>query len=234
MVIPLLRSEVLSERRLPSNWSILCYDRQSVSLSANTAPIWGLRPDFYYCQTVAGLLMWGALSIEMTDVSFTVTAGPRQRSHSQIRVPWDSRPYFLLSQSWDFPFLRLLRLTGLRWRYSTLPPHEIELFLLQMFALNPFALAEQKTLFPLIPLLLHAFPLSWESFAEPLPRNGFTRYSMYIIILFAETKCKRCVRIEFDILTAMTVKCSVSWNVKLCGLIEVHWHFAHIWNWRLR
>jgi hypothetical protein len=36
----------------------------------NKAPIWGLRPDLYYCQTVAGLLMWGALSDERTSLSF--------------------------------------------------------------------------------------------------------------------------------------------------------------------
>jgi hypothetical protein len=30
---------------------------QSASLSWNKAPIWGLRPDLYYCQTVAGLLI---------------------------------------------------------------------------------------------------------------------------------------------------------------------------------
>jgi hypothetical protein len=29
----------------------------------------------------------------------------------------------LLSQTWDFPFRRLLRLAGSRWRYSTPPPH---------------------------------------------------------------------------------------------------------------
>jgi hypothetical protein len=34
---------------------------QSASLTWNTASIWGLGPDLYYCQTVAGLLMWGAL-----------------------------------------------------------------------------------------------------------------------------------------------------------------------------
>jgi hypothetical protein len=43
---------------------------QSVSPSWNKAPIWGLRPDLYYCQTVAGLLMWGALSDERTGLSF--------------------------------------------------------------------------------------------------------------------------------------------------------------------
>jgi hypothetical protein len=38
-------------------------DGQSVSLSWNKAPIWGLRPDLYYCQTITGLLMWNALSL---------------------------------------------------------------------------------------------------------------------------------------------------------------------------
>jgi hypothetical protein len=78
-------------------------DYQSASLCWNKAPIWGLRPDFYYCQTVAGLLMWGAVSDERTGLSFKITAGPHQRSHSQVRVPWDSRPYFTVSDS-KLPF----------------------------------------------------------------------------------------------------------------------------------
>jgi hypothetical protein len=41
--------------------SYVTTDGQSASLSWNIAPIWGLRPDFYYCQTVAGFLLWGAL-----------------------------------------------------------------------------------------------------------------------------------------------------------------------------
>jgi hypothetical protein len=51
-----------------------------------------------------GLLMWGALSDERTGLSFTVAAGPRQRSHFRVRVLWDSRPYFTLSDL-RFPFL---------------------------------------------------------------------------------------------------------------------------------
>jgi hypothetical protein len=39
--------------------SFVTTDGQSASLSWNKAPIWNLRPDFYYCQTVAVLLMWG-------------------------------------------------------------------------------------------------------------------------------------------------------------------------------
>jgi hypothetical protein len=42
---------------------------QSTSLSRNKAPIWGLRPDFCYCQIVAGLLMSDALSEERTCLS---------------------------------------------------------------------------------------------------------------------------------------------------------------------
>jgi hypothetical protein len=49
----------------------------------------------------------------------SVAAGPRQRSHSRVRVRWDS-------QIWEFPFCHLLRLAGLRWRYSTPPPHGID------------------------------------------------------------------------------------------------------------
>jgi hypothetical protein len=41
-----------------------------VGLSWNKSPIWCLRPDLYYCQTVAGLLMWGALSDVRTVLSF--------------------------------------------------------------------------------------------------------------------------------------------------------------------
>jgi hypothetical protein len=74
-------------------------DSQSASLSWNEAPIWGLRPDLYYFQTGSGLLMWGALSDERTGLSFTIAADARQRSHSRVRVPWDSRPYFTIADS---------------------------------------------------------------------------------------------------------------------------------------
>jgi hypothetical protein len=34
-----------------------------------------------------------------TDLSFTIAAGPRQRSHFRVRVPRDSWPYFTLSDT---------------------------------------------------------------------------------------------------------------------------------------
>jgi hypothetical protein len=51
---------------------------------------------FYYCQTVAGLLMWGAISDERTGL-FKITAGPHQRSHSRVRVLRDSWPHFTVT-----------------------------------------------------------------------------------------------------------------------------------------
>jgi hypothetical protein len=82
-------------------------------------------------------------------LSFTIVAGPRHRGHSQVRVPLDSWPHFTVSDSrlpqpggpgphiyippeqsgpvippcTGFLFHRLLLLAGLRWRYSTTPPH---------------------------------------------------------------------------------------------------------------
>jgi hypothetical protein len=118
-----------------------------VCLSVKT-PTWGPRQDFYYCQTAVGLLMWDALSDERTGISFIIEAGPRQRSHSRVRVPLDSWPYFTVPEvrlhqpggpgpriyipqeeggpvippGTGFPFRRLLRLAGLLWRYSNPPP----------------------------------------------------------------------------------------------------------------
>jgi hypothetical protein len=62
-------------------------DGQPASLSWNKAPFWGLRPDLYYCLTVVGLLILGALSDERTGLSFTIAVGPRQCSHFRVRVP---------------------------------------------------------------------------------------------------------------------------------------------------
>jgi hypothetical protein len=118
-----------------SNWVwvwVLYYtaDGQSVSLSWNKAPIWGLRPDFYYCQTVAGLLMWGALSDKGMGLSFTIAAGPRQRIYSWVRVPWDSWPYFTVSDS-RLPFSSPPTTRRATVEVFDSPPHEYCLSLSQ-------------------------------------------------------------------------------------------------------
>jgi hypothetical protein len=79
-----------------------CYvttDGQPASLSWNKAPIWALRPDLDYSQTVTVLILWGALSDERTGLFCVYAAGPCQRSHYRVRVPLDSRPYFTVSDS---------------------------------------------------------------------------------------------------------------------------------------
>jgi hypothetical protein len=87
---PLLYSSVVF-CLLSESESYITTDGQPASLSWNKASIWGLRPDFYYCLTVAGLLILGALSDERTGLSFTIAAGPCQRSLSRVR------PYFTVS-----------------------------------------------------------------------------------------------------------------------------------------
>jgi hypothetical protein len=98
--------------------SYVTTDGQSGSLSWNKAPIWGLRPDFYCCQTVAALLMW-ALPLTRGRVcrlqlllilASAVILGSESRG---------TRDHILLPQIRDFPFRRLLGLARLRWRYST-------------------------------------------------------------------------------------------------------------------
>jgi hypothetical protein len=87
-------------------------DFPSASLSWNKAPIWGLRPDSFYCETVAGLLMWNALSDERTGLASAVILGSGSRG---------SRDHILLSEIRDFPFCHFLRLAGSRLTYSTPP-----------------------------------------------------------------------------------------------------------------
>jgi hypothetical protein len=67
--------------------SYVTTEGQSASLSWNKAPIWCLRPDIYYFLTISGLLLWSALSDEMTGLSFVHATDPRQRSASWVRVP---------------------------------------------------------------------------------------------------------------------------------------------------
>jgi hypothetical protein len=94
------------------------------------------------------IVLCNILSDERIGLSFTIAAGPRQRIHSQVRVPQDSSHFTvsdsrlpqpgepgpgiyirqeqgrpLLAPGTGFPFRRLLLLAGLRWRYSTPPPH---------------------------------------------------------------------------------------------------------------
>jgi hypothetical protein len=60
---------VTFELKLAPTQSHVTTDDQSASLSWNKAPLWGLRLDFHYCQTIAGLLIWGALGSNWTTLT---------------------------------------------------------------------------------------------------------------------------------------------------------------------
>jgi hypothetical protein len=71
-------------------------------LTASQSVSLGVEPHLelmasYYCLTVTVLFLWGALSDERTGLLFVHAAGPCQRSLSRVRVPWDLRPYFTVS-----------------------------------------------------------------------------------------------------------------------------------------
>jgi hypothetical protein len=100
--------------------SYVTIDGQSAGLSFNKAPIWGLRPDFYYCQL---WVCWcGALSLTRGRVYRLQLLLVLASAVTLVRVPWNSRLYFTVSNP-RIQFRRLLRLEGLRWRYSTPSPH---------------------------------------------------------------------------------------------------------------
>jgi hypothetical protein len=65
--LPANRNKMLNKEFWESqSQSYVTTDGQSANLSWNKAPIWSVRPDLYYYLTVAGLLMWVALSDERT------------------------------------------------------------------------------------------------------------------------------------------------------------------------
>jgi hypothetical protein len=70
-----------------------------VSSSWRQAP-WDSRPVILFSNRTLGLWSFcNILSDERMGLSFTIAAGPRQRSRSQVRAPRDSWPHFTVSDS---------------------------------------------------------------------------------------------------------------------------------------
>jgi hypothetical protein len=97
--------------------SHMATDGQSISKSR-----WGSWPDIYYTLTAA-VLFSGAPSLTRGRVCLLymllALASVVFLGSESLGTP----DHILLSQIWDFPFRRLLRLAGSRWRYSNPSPH---------------------------------------------------------------------------------------------------------------
>jgi hypothetical protein len=116
--------------------SYVTTDGQSASLSWNKAPIWGLRRDFYYCHTVAGLSMWRALSLtrgRICRLQLLLTLVRAVIFGLEYRK---TRDHILLYQIRDFPFCRLLRLAGQRWKFMIPEDKFLRLQPVTTFAFN--------------------------------------------------------------------------------------------------
>jgi hypothetical protein len=70
--------------------------RQSVRLGAQLLEIHGWN--FFHNWTPA-MSLYNILSDERMGLSFTIAASRSQCIHSRVRVPWDSRSYFIVSDS---------------------------------------------------------------------------------------------------------------------------------------
>jgi hypothetical protein len=112
------------DRRLKSQSQIQSYfttgDLPPISSSCRRATR-DPRPDFFSLLNTCGHSPY-------TNITFSLTRG--WVCHLKLLLALDSaftvrskfrrtRDHILLSQIWDFPFFRLLRLAGLRWKYST-------------------------------------------------------------------------------------------------------------------
>jgi hypothetical protein len=93
------------------------------SSSWRRAP-WDSRPEFYFSQlNTCGYSTYIISSLTRGRVCHLHLLMALARAFILGSESRGTRDHILLSQIRDFPFCRLLRLAGLRWWYSTPPPH---------------------------------------------------------------------------------------------------------------
>jgi hypothetical protein len=156
-------------------------DGQWVSKSWCRAPSGPHDQIFITVWQLRSCFMWGALSGERMGLSFVYATGPCQRSLSQVRVPWDSRPYFTVSEL-RLPFsspptTRRLTVEVFVPSSTASPAHYIAL-----------AWTTQKTPLPTVHLLLHHVAIALTTQRTPffccclcpLPSTGCSLQSHYL------------------------------------------------------
>jgi hypothetical protein len=131
-----------TELKQSQSQSHVATDGQSVSKSWCRDPIWGSWPDIFYYLTFT-VFFCAPLTRGRVCLLYMLLALASAVFLGSESL--ETRDYILLSQTRDFPFRRLLRLAGSRWRYSTPPPHGSELKQPCLSVYNPCERITQKT-----------------------------------------------------------------------------------------
>jgi hypothetical protein len=95
----------------------------SQSISLGVEPRLGLMTRYLLLYDSYGLALCGAPSLTRGRVCLLHMLLALARADFLGSESLGTRDHILLSQIWDFPFRRLLRLVGSRWRYSTPTQH---------------------------------------------------------------------------------------------------------------
>jgi hypothetical protein len=123
----ILLSQIMSDRAEQSRAEqsrAEAYCRQSAgTVTPGIAPRWDLWPYIYYLYDNYVFFSCGAPSLTRGRVSLLYMLLALASAIFLWSEPLGPRDHILLSHIWDFPFCRLLRLAGSRWRYSIPPPH---------------------------------------------------------------------------------------------------------------
>jgi hypothetical protein len=135
----------------------------SQSVSLGVEPHLGLMTRYLFLFDSYGLVFRAALSLTRVRVCLLYMLLALASAVFLGSEPLATSDHILLSQIWDVPFRRLLRLAGSRWRYSIPPPHEFWWFLYSS-ALSTFVLTVKRTLGSKVLLLRCTELLPWISY----------------------------------------------------------------------
>jgi hypothetical protein len=136
----------------------------SQSVSLGVEHYLGFMTRYLLLSDSYGLVLWDALSDERTVLSFVYAAGPRQRIHSRVRVPWDSWPYLAVSDlslpSLSLPATRRFTVEVLHSASTRVCTHSLQR-LLSLYNPSAWTMKETQVL------------CCWEGlFTDLLPSNG--------------------------------------------------------------
>jgi hypothetical protein len=190
----------------------------------------------------------------MIGLSFTIAADPRQRRHFQVRVPGDSWPYFTDSDSrvpqpggsgvhiyipqeqgcpvippgTGFPFRRLLRFAGLRWRFSNPPPHGVRIRVTLRSSLYTYNIGSTPRENTVSQQFLYCYR---GVFIPPLHRNGSSSSVSCVLISAGISLMSRCLAMNYSGFQAHVTICCTKLGEEIFCIVGVGgWLFGYLGN----